>query len=162
VPQCALQQQAQYGGSNARCGEVVITAGNGKKSVDTVTVTIGGKAPTILAAGQTIQSAIDASDPGDLIIVPPGSYHELLLMWKPVRLQGVGAASSIVDANAHPAGILNDWRLRWFACSDSRPRARRTGMTRPAEVAGPISSRQAPIRKWIACRSRRLSAGMPR
>jgi len=33
-------------------------------------------------------------------------------MWKPVRLQGVGAASSIIDANAHPAGILNDWRLR--------------------------------------------------
>jgi hypothetical protein len=33
-------------------------------------------------------------------------------MWKPVRLQGVGAASSVVDANAHPASILNDWRMR--------------------------------------------------
>ena len=44
--------------------------------------------------------------------MPPGSYHELLLMWKPVRLQGVGAASSIIDANTHPSGLLNDWRLR--------------------------------------------------
>ena len=46
VPLCALQQQAQYGGSNANCGELVITAGNGKQSIDAVSVTIGGKAPT--------------------------------------------------------------------------------------------------------------------
>ena len=31
-------------------------------------------------------------------------------MWKPVRLQGVGAASSIIDANPHPAGKLDPWR----------------------------------------------------
>ena len=80
----------------------MITADNGKKSVDTVTVTVGGKAPTRLTAGQSIQSAIDAAKPGDLIIVPAGAYHELLVMWKPVRLQGVGAASTIIDANAHP------------------------------------------------------------
>src|SRR5207237_4255080 len=48
----------------------------------------------------------------DLIIVPPGVYNELLLMWKPVRLQGVGAASSIINAGTHPAGMakLDPWR----------------------------------------------------
>ena len=32
-------------------------------------------------------------------------------MWKPVRLQGVGAASSIIDSNAFPSGrLLEPWR----------------------------------------------------
>jgi hypothetical protein len=112
VPACTgPQQKAAYGGSSANCGELVIKAANGKQSVDTVTVTIGGKTPTRLTAGQSIQSAINAAKPGDLIIVPPGTYHEMVLMWKPVRLQGVGAASSIIDANTHPSGtLLNDWR----------------------------------------------------
>ncbi len=135
VPTCAMQQQPQYtptGTTTARCGELVITAGNGKQSVDAVSVTIGGKAPTHVAAGQSIQAAIDAAAPGDLIIVDPtctttagavscttagaahaqAVYNELLLMWKPVRLQGVGAASSIISASTHPAGAmkLDPWR----------------------------------------------------
>ena len=140
VPDCVVQQQTQYGGSAAQCGQLVITAGNGKQSVDTVTVTIGGKAPTHVSAAQSIQSAIDAAAPGDLIIVDPTcvtagtttsttcsiaaintatptqktsqSYHtEMLLMWKPVRLQGVGAISSVINASAFPAGkLLDPWR----------------------------------------------------
>jgi len=110
VPACAVQQQAQYGGSFAQCGQLVIVAANGKQSVDAVTVTIGGKVPTVMTAGQTIQSAIDTASPGDLIIVPPGNYNEMVLMWKPVRLQGVAAASSIINASTHPAGKLDPWR----------------------------------------------------
>jgi len=113
VPLCPLQQQAQYGGvSGTRCGELVIKADNGKKSVDAVTITVGGQAPTRLTPGQSIQSAIDLAKPGDLIIVPAGLYHEQVIMWKPVRLQGVGAASSMIDANAHPSGMLTEWRKR--------------------------------------------------
>ncbi len=141
VPSCAVQQQAQYAGSTALCGQLVITAGNGKQSVDAVTVTIGGKQPVHVNADASIQSAIDAAAPGDLIIVDPtctttganptsatcdsgalhaatpgqsaaqASHTEMLLMWKPVRLQGVGAASSVINANAFPAGkLLNPWR----------------------------------------------------
>jgi hypothetical protein len=107
---CPVQQQTLYGGSPAKCGQLVITNANGRASVDTVTVTVGGKAPTALA-GKTIQAAIDAANPGDMIIIPPGIYHELLLMWKPVRLQGVGAASTIINADTHPAGqLLDAWR----------------------------------------------------
>jgi len=137
IPPCRIQQQAQYvpaGTTTALCGELVITAVSGRQSIDTVTVTIGGKAPTHVAASQTIQSAIDAAAPGDLIIVDPtcnttagvttacttpsltnihspASHREMLLMWKPVRLQGAGAASTIIDANTHPAGkALDPWR----------------------------------------------------
>src|SRR5438270_6959188 len=110
VPNCAVQQNAQYGGSAAQCGELTIIAGNGKQSVDTVSITIGGKKPTVLLTGQTIQNAIDTAKPGDMIIVPPAIYNELVLMWKPVRLQGVGAASSIINANTQPAGRLDPWR----------------------------------------------------
>jgi hypothetical protein len=137
IPTCTIQQQAQYGGPSllnpARCGQLVITAGNGRQSVDTVTITVGGKAPTHVAASGSIQAAIDAAAPGDLIMVDPTcnaaagqvnctsagitskvptTHRELLMMWKPVRLQGVGAASSIIDASTHPAGQLklDPWR----------------------------------------------------
>jgi hypothetical protein len=147
VPLCrATNPTYSAGGSsnpnyNAQCGELVITTANGKQSIDTVTVTIGGKPPTHVLPSGTIQSAIDAAAPGDLIIVDPtcalvttssgastsgpcntapgagqtlsrsGRHNEMLIMWKPVRLQGVGAATTIVDANTNPAGMLLDpWR----------------------------------------------------
>ncbi len=138
IPACPIQQQAMYGGSPAQCGQLVITASNGLSSIDAVTVTIGGKQPTHVAASASVQAAIDAADPGDLIIVDPTctgpcttdvvtttttggvttttysnstvSHNEMLIMWKPVRLQGVGSASSIINASPHPAGKLDPWR----------------------------------------------------
>jgi hypothetical protein len=125
IPLCAVQQQQQYShlagpAGNSYCGELLITAGNGKQSIDAVTVTVQAALPKYVTGTTpmsptgvgSIQQAIDAANPGDLIIVPPGTYNELLLMWKPVRLQGVGAATSIINANTQPAGKLNTWRTR--------------------------------------------------
>ncbi|TLY65602.1 MAG: hypothetical protein E6K46_13170, partial [Gammaproteobacteria bacterium] len=87
-----------------------------------MTVTIGGKAPTHVAPTVSMQAAIDAASPGDLLMIDPTTpatattatvpaiHQELLLMWKPVRLQGVGAAGSVLNANTHPAGKLDAWR----------------------------------------------------
>jgi hypothetical protein len=129
VPTCSLSQTNPGNGNKvpAQCGELVITAANGKQSVDTVTVTIGGTvagtAPVSVkyvngpnATNNAIQTAIDNAAPGDLILVGPGTYNELVLMWKPVRLQGVGDGAVIVNANTHPAGkLLEPWR-RKVAC----------------------------------------------
>jgi hypothetical protein len=137
VPACAVQQRNQ---PSTQCGEIVITTAAGKQSIDAITVTIGGSPPWIVTpndvatnvggtvtapAGKSVkdytanfgrmwfsplQTAIDSADPGDLILVQPGVYRENLLMWKPVRLQGVGAPSVIINADAHPAGKLDAWR----------------------------------------------------
>src|SRR5205807_4193522 len=66
VPACPVQQRVEYGAPStaASCGELVITAANGKQSIDTVTVTIGGKAPTHVAPTDSVQAAIDAAKPG--------------------------------------------------------------------------------------------------
>jgi hypothetical protein len=116
--QAATNAVARFG----KCGQLIVTAANGKQSVDAVTVTIGGfngaagsgaPTPTYVVPGTTIQSVIDAAYPGDIIMVPPGTYTEMLLMWKPVRLQGVGAASVTVNANTHPSGVLLEpWRRK--------------------------------------------------
>ena len=50
VPNCASQQQVQYGGSTAAVRSTGDHGGQRQSSVDTVTVTVGGKAPTLLAA----------------------------------------------------------------------------------------------------------------
>ncbi|BDG10827.1 Ig-like domain-containing protein [Anaeromyxobacter paludicola] len=95
-------------------GELSITTAAGKSTVDAVTVTVGGRAPTYVsaAAGQTIQDAIDLARPGDLILVDAGTYNELVIMWKPVRLQGVGAASVVINAAKYPTSKLDQWRPR--------------------------------------------------
>ncbi len=100
--------------SNAASGELVITAANGKVSVDTVTVTVENRAPKRVqgATGATIQAAVDAATPGDLILVDAGTYNELVIMWKPVRLQGVGAAAVIINAAKFPNRKLEVWRPR--------------------------------------------------
>ena len=100
-----------------------------------------------------------------MIIVPPATYKEMLIMWKPVRLQGVGAASSIIDANAQPAGLLDPWR-RQVAClfgiavngrpitstnpfDTPRPYRRTTAVPTPARTAQNFAVDRLPLEATV-------------
>ena len=61
-------------------------------------------------AGDSIQAAIDDATPGDLILVGPGVYDELVVMWKPVKLQGWGAGAVTLNARQVPTEKINTWR----------------------------------------------------
>ncbi len=110
---------------------VVTTSGNagGTETPTGVTLTVGTAADTGLrpnggsyavhrVAGPgrypatPIQDAIDVAAPGDLILVPPGSYDELVIMWKPVKLQGWGAGEVFLNARQVPTEKVVDWRAK--------------------------------------------------
>ncbi len=96
-----------------RTGELVVTRGdNQQRTVVSVTLTQGGGAPLAVAPGASIQAAIDTAAADSLILVPPGTYNELVIMWKPVRLQGWGAASTMINAAKFPAEKLHAWRQK--------------------------------------------------
>ncbi len=60
----------------------------------------------------TIQSAIDAANAGDLIMVAPGTYNENVVMYKPVHLQGAGAGSTFINANPNPIDRLQAFHAK--------------------------------------------------
>ncbi len=115
--------------SGVSTGELVITTATGVQSIDAVTVTIADSnskgyrspfyvgPPDLAVSGpdtlkHPIQDAIDNAAAGDLIIVDAGNYSELLVMDRPIRLQGVGAAATVVNAAKYPNQKLDAWRTR--------------------------------------------------
>jgi len=101
------------GTTNGTTGQLEVTRDNLKTSSLGVTVTVGTPGGTTVRAmlpGTKIQAAIDAANSGDLILVPPGRYDELVIMDKKVRLQGWGALSTTINAAKVPAEKLTNWR----------------------------------------------------
>ncbi len=101
--------------------QLQVVRDNGKASISGVTLTVGGygnavnpplNSPTrrVVTPGQTIQSVIDVAASGDLIMVPPGTYEEMVIMNKKVHLQGWGAPATVINAAKYPAEKLQAWR----------------------------------------------------
>ncbi len=99
---------------NGTGGQMVVTRNdNGISSINAVFVQNGVRqgatVRTVPAQFPTIQAAIDAAGINDLILVAPGTYTEMVIMWKPVQLQGWGEGT-MIDAVKNPPESLQIWR----------------------------------------------------
>ena len=98
--------------NNATTGQLVVRrSDSGLSTVNSVTVHLvgSGAGVTTVAAGTTIQAAVDAAAAGDLVLVPPGTYLESVVITKPLRLQGWGAGSTVIDALKLPTEKIQLW-----------------------------------------------------
>ncbi|NLF38309.1 tandem-95 repeat protein [bacterium] len=77
-----------------------------------------------------IQEAVDAANPGDLILVGPGIYYENPIIYKPVRVQGAGAGT-VINANPSPSSRLSAWHAKVVSVlgSDPFPASENSGFT---------------------------------
>jgi len=98
-------------------GLLEVERADGTRGVTGIKVHVGapvynGTAATVafVSAGASIQDAINAASPGDLIMLAPGVYREMVIMSKPVMLQGAGASTVISAVNDESNKLLN-WRL---------------------------------------------------
>jgi len=78
----------------------------------------GSYNPTILTVGgggyASIQNAVDAANDGDLIVVEPGTYYVLPIIYRNVKLQGYGPGVTSIDGRFFGFGPgtatdPNDW-----------------------------------------------------
>ena len=86
-------------GSNANGGTVTYNP----------TVTLVPPPPPAGANPHALQDAIDAASAGSLLVLSPGVYNENVLLWKPLKIQGLG-----------PGGIIGSHELQSRAPEDPR------------------------------------------
>jgi hypothetical protein len=96
-------------------GQLMVTKANGVSTESGITVTIGGQTAESIrevpSEYPTIQTAIDAASAGDLVLIEPGLYEELVIMWKPLFLQGSGMGT-VINAVKTPNNKLELWRQK--------------------------------------------------
>jgi large repetitive protein len=96
-------------------GQLTVLRANGRSTLTAVTLTVGASGGMVWRVGATrpikkIQDAVDVANNGDLILVDPGTYHENVIVYKRVRIQGAGAWSTVINAIHYPGDALQRWR----------------------------------------------------
>ncbi|RIK99978.1 MAG: hypothetical protein DCC71_19570 [Proteobacteria bacterium] len=107
-------------GAGLATGQLLLTDAGGRTARLGVTLTVGDTEPASMAIhevhpGESIQAALDAADADDLVLVHPGSYHENLILYENVRLQGAGAHATLLNATHYPGSALAEWREKLAA-----------------------------------------------
>jgi large repetitive protein len=101
-----------------RTGQLSVVRGSGpaaRKSTLGITLSVAtpemhaARAPVVVGPAGSIQAAIDAAQAGDLILVTPGVHEEMVVMTRPVRLQGAGALSTAINVVTTPAENVQAW-----------------------------------------------------
>jgi len=95
----------------------IVRDDNNLESISAVTVQVGLRTnadvayvtPSGGALAHDIQNAIDNAKANDLILVGCGQANEMVVMWKPVQLQGSGECT-IINAVKAPTDKLDVWR----------------------------------------------------
>src|SRR5712671_4293690 len=67
-------------------------------------VEIAAAEAAVLAVSKTIQAAVDEANPGDIILVPPGTYRETVRILKD-SITILGSEGAIIDASGFANGI---------------------------------------------------------
>ena len=68
-----------------------------------MTPTAASAHTTLVMPGQSIQAAVDAAHAGDTVRLAPGTFHESVMITKPLRLMGSGRSTVL-----KPGGTPND------------------------------------------------------
>jgi hypothetical protein len=110
-------------GQGLATGQLTVTRSNGRSTLTGVTVTVGQPGGMLWRVGPTrtiksIQQAVDSANNGDLILVDPGAYHENVIVYKRVRIQGAGAWSTAINAMHYPGDALQAWREKLASLAD--------------------------------------------
>jgi hypothetical protein len=67
----------------------------------------GARSRVVPTEYPTIQAAVDAANPGDVVRVQPGRYHQRVLLKSDVSLVGAGALNTILDGEGQPLSLID-------------------------------------------------------